>query len=166
MKFKEKATIAGGLSLGVIAGACGIVRTIKLENLAAEDFSYLVVDPIIWTAGEFCLTLITSSVVVLFPLYKQVFGIVSSRNAGPYSNQLPDESSYPMGSKGGFRSKNDFSSSTIPKGRGVTTTEIGADDSDDSILGSTRRSELDGIKKTYAVDVEYGDAVSQNSKRH
>lgn len=164
MKFKEKMTIAGGLSLGVIAGICGIVRTVKLENLAAADFSYLVVDPIIWTAGEFCLTLITSSIVVLFPLYKMVFGIHSSRDAGAYSNQLPDESSHPMG-KSGFRSKNDFSMDTQQRSRGVTTTNVGADDSDDSILGSTKRSNLDGIKRTYAVDVDYVDAESHSSRK-
>ena len=37
IKRKEKITIACGLSLGVLAGACSIVRTIKLKTLLSFD---------------------------------------------------------------------------------------------------------------------------------
>lgn len=166
MRYKEKVTIAGGLSLGVVAGCCGIVRTVKLENLASADFSWAIVDPIIWTAAEFCVTLICSSVIVLFPLYKKIFKISGSSN--DYSNQLPDENSHShhLNSEG-FRSKGDFDApypldSRNKSKRGVTTTEIIGDDSDDSILGSTKRNDLSGINRTYKVDVNYDDASTNN----
>ncbi|KAJ5681586.1 uncharacterized protein N7477_001526, partial [Penicillium maclennaniae] len=39
MKQKEKITVACGLSLGIFAGICGIVRTVALSGLNASEYS-------------------------------------------------------------------------------------------------------------------------------
>jgi hypothetical protein len=41
MRRKDKITIASGLSLGIFAGACSIVRTIELQSLSSmENYVY------------------------------------------------------------------------------------------------------------------------------
>ncbi|KAK7992568.1 hypothetical protein PG988_001362 [Apiospora saccharicola] len=70
MKFKEKIGVGVAMSLGVFAAATGIVKTIKLENLRNEDFSYNGGDLQIWSIVEISMTLIAASIPVLRPFLR------------------------------------------------------------------------------------------------
>ncbi|KAJ6016242.1 hypothetical protein N7540_010833 [Penicillium herquei] len=72
MKQKEKITVACGLSLGVFAGVCGIVRTVALSGLDASEYIYDTVPMLIWSATESCVTIMCSTIPVLRPLYIRV----------------------------------------------------------------------------------------------
>ncbi|KAF4467402.1 hypothetical protein FALBO_5727 [Fusarium albosuccineum] len=69
MKRKEKITVACGLSLGVFAGICGIVRTVALNGLNAQEYIHDTVPMLIWSATESLVTIMCSSIPVLRPLY-------------------------------------------------------------------------------------------------
>ncbi|KGO58471.1 hypothetical protein PEX2_069810 [Penicillium expansum] len=92
MKQKEKITVACGLSLGVFAGACGIIRTKALSGLNASE--YILDDTVpmlIWSATESCVTIMCSSIPVLRPLYIHVrYGADGrSSSSGDTSYRLP-----------------------------------------------------------------------------
>ncbi|KAL4967609.1 uncharacterized protein BDV14DRAFT_188364 [Aspergillus stella-maris] len=60
MKHKEKITVACGLSLGIFAGVCGIVRTVALSGLSAQEYVYDTVPMLIWSATKSCATIMCS----------------------------------------------------------------------------------------------------------
>ncbi|KAL4802533.1 hypothetical protein BDV18DRAFT_62572 [Aspergillus unguis] len=72
MKHKEKITVACGLSLGIFAGICGIIRTEALSGLNASEYIYDTVPMLIWSATESCATIMCSSIPVLRPLYTRI----------------------------------------------------------------------------------------------
>lgn len=73
MNRSEKATIACGLSLGVLAGACSLVRTIELKPLSSMDnYVYDTSSMLLWFSSEVCLTIICACIPVLRPLYIRV----------------------------------------------------------------------------------------------
>ncbi|KAH7066270.1 hypothetical protein BKA63DRAFT_158866 [Paraphoma chrysanthemicola] len=89
MKRKEKITIACGLSLGVFAGACSIVRTIELKSLASmENYVYDTASMLLWSSSEVCLTIVCACIPVLRPLYVRI----AYGSRGDSSNQK----SYPL----------------------------------------------------------------------
>lgn len=98
MKRKEKITIACGLSLGVFAGACSIVRTVELRTLASkENYVYDTAPMLLWSSSEICLTIICACIPVLRPLYVRIAygsrGDSSNASSGgvPYKGR-----SYPL----------------------------------------------------------------------
>ncbi|KAL2793286.1 hypothetical protein BJX66DRAFT_306446 [Aspergillus keveii] len=125
MKHKEKITVACGLSLGIFAGICGIIRTQALSGLNANEYIYDTVPMLIWSAAESCATIMCSSIPVLRPLYTRVrYGSKgSSAGTGDSSYQLPmyaRKKHY-----AGFSSdKSDFRPSELD---GTTTTDLGID---------------------------------------
>jgi|SRR5690242_14404332 len=73
MKRKEKITIACGLSLGVFAGACSVVRTVELRTLASNaNYVYDTSPMLLWSSSEICLTIICACIPVLRPLYVRI----------------------------------------------------------------------------------------------
>ncbi|KAL4883934.1 hypothetical protein BJY04DRAFT_19030 [Aspergillus karnatakaensis] len=72
MKHKEKITVACGLSLGLFAGVCGIIRTEALSGLNASEYLYETIPMLIWSATESCATIMCSSIPVLRPLYTRI----------------------------------------------------------------------------------------------
>ncbi|CAL5873401.1 uncharacterized protein PFLUO_LOCUS7680 [Penicillium psychrofluorescens] len=88
MKRKEKITVACGLSLGVFAGICGIVRTVALGGLNASEY---ILPMLIWSATESCVTVMCSTIPVLRPLYLRLrYGKDSqSGSSGNTSYKLP-----------------------------------------------------------------------------
>ncbi|KAA8622941.1 hypothetical protein PtrV1_04247 [Pyrenophora tritici-repentis] len=98
MKRKEKITIACGLSLGVVAGACSIVRTIELQSLSSmENYVYDTASMLLWSSSEVCLTIICACIPVLRPLYvRAVYGSQgdsSAKNSYPLKGYLKSKSS-------------------------------------------------------------------------
>lgn len=70
MPKREKRVIAASLSLGIIAGACGIQRAIQLKYLGSPNYLKDVVGIIIWHAAEFCSTMVCIGIPVCRPLYR------------------------------------------------------------------------------------------------
>ena len=88
MKRKEKITIACGLSLGVFAGACSIVRTIELQSLSSmENYVYDTATMLIWSSSEVCLTIVCACIPVLRPLYVNI--VYGSRGDSSNKNSYP-----------------------------------------------------------------------------
>ena len=60
MKRKDKIAIASGLSLGIFAGACSVVRTIELQSLSSmENYVYDTASMLLWSSTEVFLTMAT-----------------------------------------------------------------------------------------------------------
>ncbi|KAK2039925.1 hypothetical protein LZ31DRAFT_558360 [Colletotrichum somersetense] len=96
MPKREKLLINISMSLGVIAGACGIKRALELHNLASPNFTKDTVQLIIWHACELAVTMICIGVPVCRPLYKGWINQLSSRGdskQGAYSKDLADSNS-------------------------------------------------------------------------
>ncbi|KAK8070176.1 hypothetical protein PG994_006792 [Apiospora phragmitis] len=70
MKFKEKIGVGVAMSLGVFAAATGIVKTIKLNNLRNDDFSYNGGDLQIWSIVEISMNLTAASIPALRPFLR------------------------------------------------------------------------------------------------
>lgn len=100
MPRREKLIIGFSMSLGVLAGACGIKRAIELKNLGSPNYLKDVVGIIIWHAAEMCTTLVCVGIPVCRPLYKDWFGSwMSGRRSG-------DQDLTGTGSTGWMKHKN------------------------------------------------------------
>lgn len=102
MKRKEKITIACGLSLGVFAGCCSVVRTVELRTLASkENYVHDTAPMLLWSSSEICLMTICACIPVLRPLYVRIiYGLRgdSSGASGGKSYPLRDYSYSKKGS--------------------------------------------------------------------
>ncbi|KAH7013999.1 hypothetical protein B0J12DRAFT_714789 [Macrophomina phaseolina] len=86
MKRKEKKLIGISFSLGVFAGAAGIIRAIALKRLSGRaDYTYESVSPILWSSTELCITICTACIPVLRPLWNKVRGRVSTSDHHKYN---------------------------------------------------------------------------------
>ncbi|KAK1973974.1 hypothetical protein LZ30DRAFT_609350 [Colletotrichum cereale] len=93
MPKREKMLINVSMSLGVIAGACGIKRALELHNLASMNFTKDTVQLIIWHACELAVTMVCIGIPVCRPLYKGWLNKLSSRGGstpGAYTKDLAD----------------------------------------------------------------------------
>ncbi|CAI7624748.1 unnamed protein product [Penicillium glandicola] len=152
MKQKEKVTVACGLSLGVFAGVCGIIRTKALSGLNASEYIYDTVPMLIWSATESCVTIMCSSIPVLRPLYIRVkYGKDgNSSSSGNTSYKLP---MYGSGRKWGKFSKSGLESSTDERGPTFHTTVMknsAENASNENILRGAA-----GIERTDEISVSY-----------
>ncbi|KAL3601020.1 hypothetical protein FPOAC2_05273 [Fusarium poae] len=93
MKMKEKMVILLSLSLGVIAGAFGIKRTLEVPKLKKDPMGLIV-----WSAAELTVTMICIAIPVCRPLYKKCFTKWTSRGSSNYPNS---GASYPLQTIGG-----------------------------------------------------------------
>jgi hypothetical protein len=93
MKRKEKITIACGLSLGVFAGCCSVVRTVELRTLASKaNYVYDTAPMLLWSSSEICLTIICACIPVLRPLYVRI----AYGSRGDSSGNSSKGRSYPL----------------------------------------------------------------------
>lgn len=165
MKRKDKITICVSLSLGVFAGACGIVRTTGLGVLSqTADYLYATADSVMWTSSELCITIICVSIPSLRPLWQRFTGGSStdqyynnSRSRGGFGTKLhtnPDNRSTDQEVGAGAYPLESMNNVEINGGRDDTkvhTTWNDADDmSDKAILGKG-----DGIVRKQEISVEY-----------
>ncbi|KAI1408643.1 hypothetical protein F5Y13DRAFT_172012 [Hypoxylon sp. FL1857] len=82
MSQREKFMLAGGMSLGVIAGACGITRTVVLSRLNVFNYTLNFVPYFAWAGAEIAVAMVCIGIPTLRPLYLKTRGF-----AGTYSNQ-------------------------------------------------------------------------------
>ncbi|KAF3026567.1 hypothetical protein E8E14_014090 [Neopestalotiopsis sp. 37M] len=91
MPQKEKIMLASGMSLGVIAGACGIVRTIVLARLDVMDYTINFVPYFAWAGAEIAVSMICIGIPTLRPLYLKARDITSAygRHGHSRTSELP-----------------------------------------------------------------------------
>ncbi|CAI4215808.1 unnamed protein product [Parascedosporium putredinis] len=162
MKRKEKITVAVGLSLGVFAGICGIVRTVALDGLNATEYIHDTVPMLIWSATESTVTIMCSSIPVLRPLYVRFrYGSKGESSGNGSSYKLPmygnhSARTYGIGSTMGMEGKPSTSHQAV-----ITFNEGNA--SDESILRDTKdqNGNMRGIKRTDEISISY----TTNSKQ-
>ncbi|KAI9737354.1 MAG: hypothetical protein M1834_009508 [Cirrosporium novae-zelandiae] len=172
MKRKEKLTIGFSLSLGAIAGVCGIIRTIELEGLnARDDYTYGTVSLILWSSSELMVSVVCVCLTALRPFWQRYILRMRSTedglevSSGPYSKRNKYSNSYPLGSvprNGGFahsshKSRNQTVIEHSTTGQDGFRTD---NQSDESILGPEYRA--NGIKRTTDVVVT-SDRASTSS---
>ncbi|KAK3357828.1 hypothetical protein B0T25DRAFT_630790 [Lasiosphaeria hispida] len=86
MKHKEKVTIAASMSVGVVAGVAGIIRTVSLGGIASRNYTEDTVPLIIWSAVELAVTMVCAGVPVLRPLYRRIKGGITTDDSAGNSN--------------------------------------------------------------------------------
>ncbi|KAL8320666.1 hypothetical protein RB597_007098 [Gaeumannomyces tritici] len=69
MPQREKIMLAGGMSIGVIAGICGIVRTIVLSRLDVYNYTLNFVPYFGWAGAEIAVAMFCVGIPTLRPLY-------------------------------------------------------------------------------------------------
>ncbi|KAJ5082210.1 hypothetical protein N7532_011253 [Penicillium argentinense] len=153
MKKKEKITVACGLSLGLFAGVCGIVRTVALNGLNASEYIYDTVPMLIWSATESLATIMCSSIPVLRPLYIRIrYGKdgkdSSVGNSGDTPYKLPMYGS--GGRKYGKMSISEPGDSIIEPKNSTIVKYHGRNTSDEEILTGAA-----GIARTDEISVSY-----------
>ncbi|KAF7914011.1 uncharacterized protein EAF01_000417 [Botrytis porri] len=164
LKKKERLTISFGLTLGIFAGICGIVRAIELGGLASRtDYTYDTVPLILWGSSELLVAILCACIPILRPLYKRLRGQTKSSDEG--SGPYPKKSGGKLG--GGYAlsslRRDEFSANERSRAGGKSShnTQVnsqrsapGMDNgSEESILREAWRF---GIKETVEVDVSYG----------
>ncbi|KAJ4253311.1 hypothetical protein NW762_010466 [Fusarium torreyae] len=95
---REKIVILCSLSLGVIAGACGIKRTLEVPELSSPNYTKDTVGLIVWSAAEIAVTMICIGIPVCRPLYKKYIEKWTSRDGSKYRER---SGSYPLQTIGG-----------------------------------------------------------------
>ncbi|KAK1561543.1 uncharacterized protein LY79DRAFT_708549 [Colletotrichum navitas] len=182
MPKREKMLINISMSLGVIAGACGIKRALELHNLASMNFTKDTVQLIIWHACELAVTMICIGIPVCRPLYKGWINQLSSRGGttpGAYTKDLAESgSAFGLKTIGGtdysVRIGNktpdiDITSPTVRGGKGANRDPTrsmgkayGDDNSVDSILGPDERHGQGRSTDADRYSSEDGKGGSQN----
>ncbi|KAL0942647.1 uncharacterized protein CTRU02_200533 [Colletotrichum truncatum] len=72
MRRRERFGVAVAMSLGAIAGACGIVKAVLVVNMTSTDITYDRVDLTIWTLTEPAASIMAVSIPVLRMLYREL----------------------------------------------------------------------------------------------
>ncbi|KAF4457691.1 hypothetical protein F53441_421 [Fusarium austroafricanum] len=100
MNKREKIVILCSLSLGVIAGACGIKRTLEVPELSSSNYPKDTVGLIVWSAAEIAVTMICIGIPICRPLYKRYLDKWTSRDGSKYREHSAG-GSYPLQTIGG-----------------------------------------------------------------
>ncbi|KAI5925152.1 hypothetical protein F4810DRAFT_700311 [Camillea tinctor] len=74
MKTSEKVGVSIALSMGVFAGATGIVKCTKLQILTGSDITRNVFDLAIWSVAEIATTIMAATIPVLRALVREATG--------------------------------------------------------------------------------------------
>ncbi|KAI0173081.1 hypothetical protein GGR52DRAFT_541839 [Hypoxylon sp. FL1284] len=98
MSRREKFVLAGGMSLGVIAGVCGITRTIVLSRLNVFNYTLNFVPYFAWAGAEIAVAMVCIGIPTLRPLYLKTRGLTgahqSNRDRGSNTEELPRFTQY------------------------------------------------------------------------
>ncbi|KAK4163039.1 hypothetical protein QBC43DRAFT_320440 [Cladorrhinum sp. PSN259] len=90
MPRREKIILASSMSLGVIAGACGIARTIVLSRLGIEDFTLNFAPYFIWAGAEIVVAMFCLGIPTFRPLYLKRRGISTTDYGKRHDSQHSD----------------------------------------------------------------------------
>ncbi|KAK8121313.1 hypothetical protein PG999_005433 [Apiospora kogelbergensis] len=101
MESREKIMILISMSLGVIAGACGIKRTLEVPELSSKNYLKDTVGLIVWSAAEIAVTMICIGIPVCRPLYKSFLTRLTSSDASKYKKRIEERDVFAMHTFGG-----------------------------------------------------------------
>ncbi|KXJ97246.1 hypothetical protein Micbo1qcDRAFT_191787 [Microdochium bolleyi] len=87
MSRREKITLAGGMSVGVVAGACGITRTVVLSRLNVFNYTLNFVPYFAWAAAEIAVAMVCIGVPTLRPLYLKTRGLTLGSGYGRHQSR-------------------------------------------------------------------------------
>ncbi|KAI8958239.1 hypothetical protein F5Y11DRAFT_336747 [Daldinia sp. FL1419] len=139
MQKKEKVTICVSLSLGLLAGICGVVRTTGLYVLShTSDYLFATAESVMWTSSELTITLICVSVPVLRPIWVRIIG---GTNSDRYYKQ--SEGSNGLITIGRVRNQR-----TRDTEIGLDTIRPDAKHANVTTIGASRRNSDDGSERT------------------
>ncbi|KAI0145482.1 hypothetical protein GGR57DRAFT_299565 [Xylariaceae sp. FL1272] len=93
MSKREKLLLGSGMSLGVVAGVCGIIRTVVLSQLNVLDYTQTFVKYFAWAGAEIAVAMVCIGIPTLRPLYIHLRGSADSRNLGGDDTELPQYTS-------------------------------------------------------------------------
>ncbi|TLD05449.1 uncharacterized protein PgNI_09238 [Pyricularia grisea] len=82
--FQERLLIAGSMSLGLAAAACGVKRTIGLGGLQSANYTIDAIPTCAWSIAELAITLVCIAIPVCLPLFRQVL-----KSVGLTGNEAP-----------------------------------------------------------------------------
>ncbi|KAB5549610.1 hypothetical protein GE09DRAFT_1174508 [Coniochaeta sp. 2T2.1] len=85
MPRRDKIMLASGMSLGVIAGACGIIRTVVLARVDVFNYTINFVPYFVWAGAEIAVAMVCLGIPTLRPLYLKKRGM--SIGYGNYANR-------------------------------------------------------------------------------
>ncbi|TLS31576.1 hypothetical protein PpBr36_03902 [Pyricularia pennisetigena] len=115
--FQERLLIAGSMSLGLAAAACGVKRTIGLGGLQSANYTLDAIPTCAWSIAELAITLVCIAIPVCLPLFRQVLksaGLARSEASTPPG---PEESgSGQSGKSGPVFALRTFGGSDMPDG--------------------------------------------------
>ncbi|TKW54605.1 hypothetical protein CTA1_3418 [Colletotrichum tanaceti] len=80
MRRRERLGVAVAMSLGAIAGACGIVKAVLVVSMTSTDITYDRVDLTIWTLTEPAASIMAISIPVLRMLYRELKSTSTQRS--------------------------------------------------------------------------------------
>ncbi|CAG9954764.1 unnamed protein product [Clonostachys rosea f. rosea IK726] len=100
MRMREKLGVALAMSLGAIAGICGIVKAVLVVNMTSPDITYDRVDLTIWTLTEPAASIMAVCIPVLRMLYQE---LKSSQRS--YFRNKSQSQSNPQGPGTGIESR-------------------------------------------------------------
>ncbi|KUJ10401.1 uncharacterized protein LY89DRAFT_656175 [Mollisia scopiformis] len=150
MKRREKNLIASSMSLGLFAGACGVIRTLNVKRVSeGTDYSYETVGLILWNSTELTVTILCATIPTLRPLIAQLLRLCSRSSTRRQSYRL---SSTPPKSEA-FQSTT--KSSVVAEQRDVERQREPDVRSDKSILGHRGENSESSIVCTDVVYVEF-----------
>ncbi|RKU44005.1 hypothetical protein DL546_007104 [Coniochaeta pulveracea] len=159
MRRKEKLLVACGLGLGVFAGVCGIVRTVALKGLTAQEYIHDTVPMLIWSATESTVTIMCSSIPVLRPLYVRFrYGSRGEGSSGHGSSyKLPMYANRSFRPHGHLHDSHPGPKAHTNASRHAVVAYNTNNRSDESILRETKGQNgvTGGITKTDQVEVRY-----------
>ncbi|KAI1458695.1 hypothetical protein F4805DRAFT_423363 [Annulohypoxylon moriforme] len=87
MNRREKFVILVSMSLGIIAGTCGIKRSFQVSALSSSNYLKDTVGLIVWSAAEIAVTMVCIGIAVCRPLYKNFLGKLTSQGSKGYQKQ-------------------------------------------------------------------------------
>ncbi|KAF4957645.1 hypothetical protein FSARC_11232 [Fusarium sarcochroum] len=163
MKRKDKITIAGSMSLGIIAGICGIYRTYEVATGFTANYTFDTVPLIIWSSAEMAITLVCMGIPTLRPFWRRVIRGLETSSDKYYKNhgEGSEEAGYKMGNmaasedlNGTTRPPPDTSYGLDHRGAGSITQITGNNRSDEAILGTGYRETVNPMPKKKDIHVK------------
>ncbi|ERT02453.1 uncharacterized protein SPSK_05290 [Sporothrix schenckii 1099-18] len=91
MQRREKIMLASSMSLGIIAGICGIIRTVVLARLNVLNYTLTFVTYFAWAGAEIAVSMVCLAIPTLRPLYLRHRGlaVTSTHPRHPADDVLP-----------------------------------------------------------------------------
>ncbi|CAM1511889.1 Fc.00g094020.m01.CDS01 [Cosmosporella sp. VM-42] len=164
MKRKDKTLALFGLSLGIFAGVCGILRTTALTSLRSyNEYIHDTSDMLIYSGTENFVSAICASIPVLRPLWIKIRGYGSTGDSYPQrSYQMSRFGSQDPESALGDRDRDGMATRIFAGGRDFNTAT--ADNaSEEAILRETKGQSDSGIRVFMKTDISV-NATSRGGK--